>query len=124
MADEIKLSVSLRVAKGGLSEAKNGSLSLTMTGTNYEAGTIDVVAGVHEVLPLTMLDLGVAWFMNLSTTNSIYVGTIEAPEYGGSFAPFLEIRPGGISCCELTSLDIAAQAVTGTAKLEYKVFER
>lgn len=69
--------------------------------------------------------VGGARFKNLSTTDAIIVGTVDLPEYGGGFKPFLELPPGAELPVYLAEdINLAAMAKSGTPVLDYQLVNR
>jgi hypothetical protein len=130
MANEITFNGSIVASSTNFSERiEPGSLSIDLSDLEMASGVKEVTeasAGTEIVATTSGLASGgMYFFRNLSTTLSVEVG--RGPS--GSFAQFLMLKPGEYSIGRLASTMPATVAVfartttTGTAELQFKVFD-
>lgn len=122
MANEISYNYSLSVAKTNLANSKSAQGSITLNGSHYSAGAMNVptTAGGTAIPLGSVATNGTAFFKNLDGTNYVEIGV----QVTGTFYPLIRLKPG-----EPASLRISPSAVpyalanTAAVALEYLINE-
>lgn len=99
---DISYSVSVRIAKGALSNSVNvGSVTASMAATGLLSQTLTLSTNAVSISTANLASVGLAFLHNLSThtAQTVSVG-IQA---GGSFAGFATLRAGEPAVVRLTS---------------------
>jgi len=124
MANEIQVTVQLAVTKGLLQYSQTvGTQLYDMTGSTSSGGAqaSSVTAGAIDLNTLTATTVGYAYFRNTSSTagESILIGTGT----GGSFVPFMELKPREIAVLRINSSGAGTvptfRSLAGTPVLQY-----
>ena len=121
MADEIGLSIDLRVSKGSLSIAKPLLAQIDMAGTRYSSGVQAIGFAAHEQIGLGA-DVGTkgwAIFLNLDATNFVQIGR----DVAAAFVPHDKLLPGEFCVSRLSAGGVYAQADTAGCDLEFIILE-
>ena len=134
MANEIRFTGSIVTTATNFSETiAPGQISISLpSGPDLAAASgvvIPLPSGTGTALVATDLtntkDGGVFFFRNLATaaTDNIEIGTVQ----GGTFVPFLLLKPGEYAMGRLSSLypvsnALRAKAAANTPALQYKIF--
>jgi len=123
MADEISLSISLRVVKGSLdvSKAVSDQYDLSASAPNVAGLTQAIGHAAHEAVTMgDVSTLGWAWFRNLHATNFVQIGV----DVGSTFYPVARLNAGEACVLRLAQgITLYAQADTGAVVLEKIVFD-
>lgn len=122
MANEITLTMGMRVRKGGLAiDIATNQLARTLTGARRASQTQTIGTGAHEALVIgDVSSAGYAFFKNLDGTNYVELGR----DLTGTFVPFAKLLAGDIAMLPLTSTAVYAKANTGAVELDYLILER
>lgn len=119
MANEIKATIQLTVAKGTLALTRSSQRSIDMSGTNYTAGAQSIGTGAHEALTLVDVSTaGYGFFVNTDTTNYVEIGRDSA----GTFVPLVKLKPGEAALFRLASTAPYAKANTAAVVLDWIIF--
>jgi hypothetical protein len=123
MASEITAVGQLRATKGSINvaiPATQVSKAIDWTGTRYSSG-VQNIGVTHEAVDIgaDVATPGMAFFRNLSDTNTITLGL----EVSAAFCEMLELKPGEFAVVRLATADIYAITTSGGADLEYAVLE-
>lgn len=122
MANEIRITRALSVAKGFLKETvQSASLQVSMSGTRIASGVQSIGYAAAEQIATTELSaLGWAYFKNTDATNFVKIGNYS----GGTLYPFVKLKSGEDCILRLmTGITIYAQADTGPVDLQYKILD-
>lgn len=122
MANEITVSASVRVTKGGLTDQfiKNGLL-VDMTGNLSDKSVQTIGHAAHEAVSLSS-DIGTpGWsaFLNLDDTNFVQIGI----EVSATFYPLVKLMPGEMALFRLATDTFYAQADTADVNLQKFIIE-
>jgi len=126
MANEISFTGKL-IVDNGYYIVQQTDLTLDQTGKHYFSDTVDLTTTpVNLYVAPSLVTYGWAWFTNLDDTDTIEIGIQEDPAYGSIFFAFIGLAPGEKCFLPLHkySSSLAARTESGTAILEYGVFER
>lgn len=120
MADEISLQASISFSTTNIDENINpASLQIDVASALGDGGVQQIGSGSHETIVATDTgDGGIFFFRNIDDAINITIGRVD----GGSFNPFLKLLPGEYAVGRLQQSAIAAQAASGTANLQYRLF--
>ena len=123
MADEITVSVLLKMAKGQIElkrEVRN--YTLDMAGDAYDAEVVTATTAANGIalsIATAVGTGGYAWFRNLDSTNFVEIGVLES----GTFAPTVKLKAGEFCLFRLATDAIYIKGDTASCLLEYIVIE-
>lgn len=122
MADEIVLTIGLRVTKSELKFVREqANLYYDLTGDKYISNVAEISESAHELLETgDLATAGVAVFKNLDATNYVEVGL----DVSSTFYPLIRLDPGEEFPLKLATLAVYAKADTAAVDLQYTIFER
>lgn len=122
MANEITITMRIKVEKGALRDDKNaGTFSVDLS--DYpKAGNVQTIGTAHEALVVStdVATAGWAYFRNLDTANYVEVGTLDGTTFE-SFGKLLAEEP---ALMPLATTAIYAKANTAPVDLDYMILHR
>ena len=119
MADEITLSASFKVEKGGASFARStGALQVDMSGSHIAAGTQAVGTSAEALEKGDITTPGLLYIKNMDGTNFVEVGYDDT-----GFKPTVKILAGEWAIFRLTQTTPQVKADTGACNIEYILVE-
>jgi len=121
MANEIRTTISLSVAKSSLSLSKSLSKQITMTGTHYHSTTQDIATAYEIiVIPAELATLGVAVLVNTDATNYVEIGR----DVAAAFVPVIRLKAGESAIFRFApGFSYYAKANAGAVTLELMIIE-
>lgn len=129
MSNEITATFGLSVKNGKLNlPLPTEIIKINMTGTHMSSDVMPLDT-TPQFLPISIsiATAGLSKFKNVSATNTIIVGRLDdddLDEYGAStFLDLIALKPGEMAIFRLSTLNVAAKTVSGTADLYFAVFE-
>ena len=124
MSDEVTVNYGLAVRKGSLvfSYPQN-SLKVDMTG-NAKVGNTQNIGTTFSGLNVAGATVSPRYgvFANLSSVSGQYIDV--GASISGAFVPVMRLYDGDVAILPLQTLSLYAQAGSGTAKLDYTIFEK
>lgn len=119
MADEITLNLKVKYDKNGVVDSRTFSDNVDVTGSAM-CGGVQTIGTTEEALAIGDVGTkGYARFLNIDATNYVEIGNYT----GGTFYPFIKLKPGESSVCRLAAVTIYAKANTASVRVDYMVFE-
>ncbi len=122
MANEITYSYSIGVSKSNLINSKSASGSITMNGSHYASGAMNIptTAGGTAIPLGSVATNGTACFKNLDATNYVEIGV----QVTGTFYPLIRLKPGEPAYLRISPSAVPyALANTAAVALEYLIYE-
>lgn len=122
MADEITVSVSLKVINGNMRfERRINSIQIDQAAVGSNGGVQEIGFAAHEVIAVGDLGtLGCVILRNLDSTNFVEIGK----DVAAAFQSFTSLKPGEAQTFRFAAGVVPyAQADTGAVDLEYMILE-
>ncbi len=117
MANEITVTMTLKLAKSGISTQLSGSYKASQTGQFYEAGLQSIGTSPEETLAKGDIGtIGYALVKNTDDTNYVELGTSS-----GVYST--KLKPGEAALMPPNSTAIYAKANTASVNVEYLLIE-
>lgn len=122
MAEEITYSTRISIDNGNLVDAfQVNGLAIDMAGSHYCRQTQTIGYVMEEILDINgdIATPGMAFFRNHDDTNYVTIGVLHS----AVFVPMFLLLPGEVVTGRLATLNVYAQADSGSVVLEFGVAE-
>lgn len=126
MANEVTITVDLRLSNGKLQTARSEhGLQFDQTTAGYSSGVQTIGHTAAEVIDISedIIENGYAFLRNLDDENYIEIG-IATGISPIVFEPFSKLEAGQAAVIPLSNIDYFAQANVADCKLEFVVLDR